>query len=115
MTKAATQGQVPTREAPVLAQHSNAYNIFILVLTILSLAVMVADAAAAEPGDASTSCQFYDNLICVIFLIDFTVNITRAKPKRAYWIDRRGWLDLIGSIPTLRACSGSRRCCVSPG
>ena len=48
-----------------------------------------------------TVLQFYDNLICVIFLIDFTINITRAKPKRAYWIDRRGWLDLIGSIPTL--------------
>ncbi len=43
----------------------------------------------------------YDNLICVIFLIDFTMNITAAKPKRAYFIGRRGWLDLLGSIPTL--------------
>jgi voltage-gated potassium channel len=84
---------------PILAQHSNAYNIFILVLTILSLAIMV---LMLLPVDSATLqiLQIYDNLVCVVFLIDFTVNITRAKPKRAYWIDRRGWLDLLGSIPS---------------
>ena len=41
MTTAVTQGPAPTREQPVLAQHSNAYDLFILVLTILSLGVMV--------------------------------------------------------------------------
>jgi len=93
------QGPAPTRQAPVLAQHSNAYDLFILVLTILSLGVMV---GVLLPLDEETIevLTFYDNLICVVFLIDFAVNITRAKPKRAYWIDRRGWLDLIGSIPT---------------
>ncbi len=100
MTTAVTQGPAPTREQPVLAQHSNAYDLFILVLTILSLGVMV---GVLLPLNEETLIvlQFYDNLICVIFLIDFTINIVRAKPKRAYWIDRRGWLDLIGSIPTL--------------
>ena len=99
MTLATTQGQVPTREAPTLAHHSNAYNIFILVLTILSLAVMVL--MILPLSDATHDIlTVYDNLICVVFLIDFTVNITRAKPKRAYWIDRRGWLDLLGSIPS---------------
>ena len=99
MTIATTQGQLPTREAPILARHSNAYNIFILVLTILSLAVMVL--MILPLSDATHDIlTVYDNLICVVFLIDFTVNITRAKPKRAYWIDRRGWLDLLGSIPS---------------
>ena len=41
MTTAVTQAPAPTREQPVLAQHSNAYDLFILVLTILSLGVMV--------------------------------------------------------------------------
>ncbi len=74
--------------------------IFILVLTLLSLAVMV---GVLLPLDQATLdvLMFHDDLIRVVFLVDFTVNITRAKPKRAYWIDRRGWLDLIGSIPTL--------------
>jgi voltage-gated potassium channel len=99
VTQASTGTQVPTREHPVLVQHSNAYNIFILVLTVMSLAVMV---LMILPLDAATLqvLQVYDNLICVVFLIDFTVNITRAKPKRAYWIDQRGWLDLLGSIPS---------------
>lgn len=99
MTTAATQGQVPTREAPVLAHHSNAYNIFILVLTILSLAVMVLMILPLSQATLDI-LTIYDNIICIVFLIDFTVNITRAKPKRAYWIDRRGWLDLLGSIPS---------------
>jgi voltage-gated potassium channel len=99
VTQATTEAQVPTREAPVLAHHSNAYNIFILVLTLLSLAVMV---AMILPLDSATHqiLQVYDNLICVVFLIDFSVNITKAQPKRAYWIGQRGWLDLLGSIPS---------------
>ncbi len=99
MTQASTAAQGPTRQSPILTHHSNAYNIFILVLTILSLAVMV---AMILPLDDATHqiLQVYDNLICVVFLIDFTVSITRAHPKQAYWIDQRGWLDLLGSIPS---------------
>ena len=99
MTIAQAPAQAPTREHPTLVQHSSAYNIFILVLTILSLAVMV---LMILPLDEATLqiLQVYDNLICGVFLIDFTVNITRARPKRAYWIDQRGWLDLLGSIPS---------------
>jgi voltage-gated potassium channel len=39
-------------------------------------------------------------LICVVFLFDFTLNMTRSSPKRDYFIGRRGWLDLLGSIPS---------------
>ena len=42
----------------------------------------------------------YDNLICVVFLIDFAINLAGAKPKSAYFVGDRGWLDLLGSIPT---------------
>ena len=49
----------------------------------------------------------YDNVICVIFLVDFAMNLAGAKPKRAYFIGQRGWLDLLGSIPT-SASSSSR-------
>jgi voltage-gated potassium channel len=43
---------------------------------------------------------FYDNAVCVIFLLDFAYNITGSRPKRQYFINQRGWLDLLGSIPT---------------
>jgi voltage-gated potassium channel len=44
--------------------------------------------------------QVYDNLICVIFLIDFFINLRAASRKSDYFIKERGWLDLIGSIPS---------------
>ena len=78
---------------------SPAYSIFILVLTIMSLAIMV---LLLLPLDAATIqvLTVYDNIACVIFLIDFAINLRRAPSKRYFFIDQRGWLDLLGSIPT---------------
>ena len=85
---------------PQLRQHGNPYEIFILVLTVLSLVVM---GLLLLPLDQATldTLLFYDNLICIVFLGDFIFNITGARPRRAYFIGQRGWLDLLGSIPTL--------------
>jgi voltage-gated potassium channel len=81
-------------------QHSNAYNIFILVLTVISLVIMVV--MFLPLGDATIGLlQFYDNLICFIFLIDFFTNLRAASRKSDYFIKERGWLDLLGSIPSL--------------
>jgi voltage-gated potassium channel len=81
-------------------RHGNAYEIFILVLTIFSLLLM---ALAILPLDESTRflVTTYDNAVCVIFLIDFTYNLRSTRPRRHYFIGQRGWLDLLGSIPTL--------------
>jgi len=89
-----TQETAPTR------QHSNAYNIFILVLTILSLAVMVVMLLPLSEATLQL-LSVYDNLICVIFLIDFALNLFGAPKKSDYFIKERGWLDLLGSIPSL--------------
>ncbi len=88
-----------TTRAPVLRQHGNAYNIFILVLTIYSLALMVLLVVPLDP-DTHALLNLYDNAICMIFLLDFVVNLSGARPKRAYFISARGWLDLLGSIPS---------------
>ena len=87
------------RETASPRLHSNAYNIFILVLTVLSLAIMVV--LLLPISDATlTLLSYYDNLICVIFLIDFYFNF-RAAPKKAdYFLRQGGWLDLLGSIPS---------------
>jgi voltage-gated potassium channel len=42
----------------------------------------------------------YDNLICVVFLFDFIYNLRSSTSKREYLIEGRGWLDLLGSIPS---------------
>jgi voltage-gated potassium channel len=82
------------------AKRSNAYELFILVLTVLSLAIMV---VLVLPVSEATRqlLTVYDNAICVIFLLDFFGNLSRASSKREYFIGRRGWLDLLGSIPAL--------------
>jgi hypothetical protein len=36
-----------------------------------------------------------------VFLIDFFLNMRRSRPKGEYFIKQHGWLDLLGSIPTL--------------
>jgi voltage-gated potassium channel len=88
-----------TSQAPQLREHGNAYNIFILVLTIFSLALMVV-ALLPLTDETRQLVTIYDNVICVIFLVDFAMNLAGSKPRRAYFIDNRGWLDLLGSIPT---------------
>jgi voltage-gated potassium channel len=80
-------------------RHGTAYNLFILVLTLLSLAIMVA--LVLPLSDATIRLlQVYDNLICLVFLLDFALNLKRAPSKRGYFLDERGWLDLLGSIPS---------------
>ena len=82
------------------SKHSNAYELFILVLTVLSLAIMVV--LVLPVSDATRQLlTVYDNAICVVFLVDFFGNLFRAPTKREYFIGRRGWLDLLGSIPSL--------------
>lgn len=81
------------------SKRSNAYELFILVLTLLSLGIMV---VLVLPVSEATRqlLTVYDNAICFIFLVDFFGNLF-AAPKREYFIGRRGWLDLLGSIPSL--------------
>jgi voltage-gated potassium channel len=80
-------------------QRSNAYELFILVLTVLSLAIML---ALVLPFNSSADhlLEVYDNVICLVFLFDFSLRMSRAGKKRDYFIGERGWLDLLGSIPS---------------
>jgi len=80
-------------------KHSNSYNIFILVLTVLSLAVMVVMLLPLSEATLAL-LSYYDTLICIIFLIDFFYNLMTTPKKSDYFIHQRGWLDLLGSIPS---------------
>jgi voltage-gated potassium channel len=87
-------------ERPVVREHGNAYNLFILVLTLFSLAIMVLLLLPLDP-ESRTLLTVYDNVICLIFLGDFVYSLTGSRPRRQYFVYERGWLDLLGSIPTL--------------
>ena len=98
MTDAEEHGSAERAGGP--PKRSDAYDLFILVLTLLSLVVMV---LLFLPLDSATIqlLNVYDNAICVIFLFDFAWRLRRASTKRGYFIGERGWLDLLGSIPAL--------------
>jgi voltage-gated potassium channel len=89
-----------TTEARPSDRTSHAYDLFILALTLLSLGIMI---LLVVPQTQATTdlLQFYDNLIAFVFLGDFAWRITHAPSKRHYFINERGWLDLLGSIPSL--------------
>jgi voltage-gated potassium channel len=86
--------------AKELPRFSNAYELFIFLLTILSLITMV---GLLLPLATPTHqlLQVYDLVICVVFLIDFALRVKRAPTFRTYFIHERGWLDLLGSVPNL--------------
>ena len=95
-------GTVPTvdvEEPETQRTSSQAYELFILVLTVLSLVVMVAIMLPLNESVIDV-LQFYDNLIALIFLGDFAMRMRRASPTSSYFIGERGWLDLLGSIPS---------------
>ncbi len=79
--------------------NSNAYEMFILVLTVLSLAIM-ALLLLSQNAATQQLLTIYDNVICVIFLGDFFLRLRYSRTGREYFIKERGWLDLIGSIPS---------------
>ena len=81
-------------------KRNNAYELFILVLTVFSLIVMMLLLLPFSPATLEL-LRVYDNFICVVFLGDFSLNLFQAPTKREYFFGRRGWLDLLGSIPSL--------------
>ena len=86
--------------APSRPRFSNAYELFILVLTILSLAIMVGLVAPNTNDATKTLLNAYDNIICLVFIGDFFARMRRAPSRRQYLVHERGWLDLLGSIPS---------------
>ena len=67
------------------AERSHAYELFILVLTVFSLMIMV---ALLLPLSEQTLelLRTYDNLICIVFLFDFFLNLFQAPSKGEYFL-----------------------------
>jgi voltage-gated potassium channel len=80
-------------------QYSN-YDLFILVISVLSLFVM---ALYYLPGigQTETAVAFaLDTVFSFIFLYDFFRSLKRAADRWGYF-KQSGWLDLLGSLPTV--------------
>jgi voltage-gated potassium channel len=92
---------------PEIQQESSMYELFMGLMTIVSLinTVMILIVRAPEVDTILTSV---DTLFCLLFLADFTRSFRRAPSRRAYMFGANpgrslptGLFDLLGSIPTV--------------
>ena len=79
---------------------SNSYIIVVLILTLFSLAVMGVQFLIPEGSETWNLVNFYNNLTCIFFLVDFALHMIAAPRNRDYFIGQQGYFDLLGSIPS---------------
>jgi hypothetical protein len=77
---------------------STNYEIFILVLAILSIINWVFYFFIRD-DDILRVLTIVDLVLSVIFFGDFLYRLFTAKSKRGYFIRQYGWLDLLSSLP----------------
>jgi voltage-gated potassium channel len=75
------------------------FQIVVLILSIVVLAALGADAAFKLPPEISDVLRRLDTLVCVVLIIDFGIRLFKAESKLAFL--KWGWIDLIASIPNL--------------
>jgi voltage-gated potassium channel len=81
------------------------YELFILLVSVLSIINAVALALAwlaGRGGPAGEVVLAIDALISPIFLVDFGYRLKTADSRRAYFVSRLGWADLVSVVPILR-------------
>lgn len=77
---------------------STGYEIFIGILSILSILNLVLALLFREPS-LDTVLSVMNALFSLIFLIDFTYRILTAPSAAAYFFRHFGWADLLASLP----------------
>ncbi len=85
---------------------SLAYELFILLVSVLSIANLVALALTRVTGFGSGAPNDVVLLIEValtpVFLFDFLYRLYRARSKARYFVRDYGWADLLSAVPLLR-------------
>ena len=74
------------------------YELFILALSILSIANVIFAIAFQEP-QLTHIIFVVDLVLSFIFMGDFLYRLKTAPSKRHYFIHQLGWLDFIGGLP----------------
>jgi voltage-gated potassium channel Kch len=82
-------------------QGISSYELFIGALSVLSILNLVLLVLPIS-SQVKQLILIVDVALTVIFLSDFTVRFVSAPSKSRYFFRGGGWLDLIGSLPTLR-------------
>jgi voltage-gated potassium channel len=76
-----------------------AFQIALMIFTIILLAALVVDTTAQIPKEQSNLIHMLDTFGCAVFFVDFCWRFYRAGSKGAFM--RWAWIDLIACIPNL--------------
>jgi len=92
------------------------YDTFTLILCVWALGILALGRFAHWSQATRDVLAYADDIVCVLFLIDFGVNLIRAERRWHYFITW-GWIDLLSSIPSidLLRWDGRRGFCASCG
>ena len=75
------------------------YEIFIGILSILSILNLLLVYVLRSNHDLQTVLQVMNGLFSGIFLIDFIYRLATAPSRRSYFFRHFGWADLLASLP----------------
>ncbi|MDR6906344.1 voltage-gated potassium channel [Agromyces sp. 3263] len=78
---------------------STGYEIFIGVLSILSIVNLVLMLTVVDDEALNTVLRVMNILFSGIFLADFAYRLTTAPQRGAYFFRHYGWADLLASLP----------------
>lgn len=81
---------------------STSYELFIGVLSLLSIFNLVLILAAPDPLIVEMAVSM-DVFLSLIFLADFVFRLSTAESKRDYVLKQFGWADLLASLPLPQA------------
>ena len=78
------------------------YEIFILLVSLLSVANLLVSWIPGLDSDAINVLVVINFFLTIIFLADFLYRLFTAESKSHYFVRNWGWADLLASIPALR-------------
>lgn len=81
------------------AEKLSVFQLALLVLSVLVLLALIADAIAPVSQEVSTIIQTLDLVACLLFFMDFVIRFWRAESKLAFM--RWGWIDLLACVPNV--------------
>lgn len=77
----------------------NFLNLLIIVLSVYVLLALLLDTFLKLPTEISRLLLLTDNVICIVFLLDFGIRFYKAENKLKFM--KWGWIDLLSSIPAI--------------
>lgn len=88
-----------SHDAPGSELKNTGYEIFIGILSILSIVNMALSYSARGNPDLQNILQVMNALFSGIFLIDFSYRLITAPARSDYFFKHFGWADLLASLP----------------